>query len=151
MTDNARETTGIDVFDWAIKAADLGAGEILLTSVDKDGTGRGYDLELIKKVTNLVDIPVIISGGAGKMEHVKEAVITGKADAISLASIFHYNFINIMGEIGEYNEEGNIDFLRGRVPLLVEGRKGIEPTAIYELKKFLVNSGINCRLVGEKN
>ena len=82
--------TGIDVLEWANKAQDLGAGEILLTSMDKDGTCDGYDLELTKIISEAVNIPVIASGGAGNLEHLYQALTKGQADAVLAASIFHY-------------------------------------------------------------
>ncbi len=85
-----RTPTGIDVLDWAVKAERLGAGEILLTSMDCDGTRDGYDNELNREVAEAVGIPVIASGGAGNLEHLAEAVERGKADAVLVASIFHY-------------------------------------------------------------
>ena len=85
-----RTPTGLDALEWAGKAAGLGAGEILLTSMDADGHQTGYDLELTRKVAENVSIPVIASGGAGKPEHLYEAIVQGKADAVLAASIFHY-------------------------------------------------------------
>ena len=85
-----RTPTGLDALEWAGKVAGLGAGEILLTSMDADGHQTGYDLELTRKVAENVSIPVIASGGAGKPEHLYEAVVQGKADAVLAASIFHY-------------------------------------------------------------
>lgn len=82
--------TGLDALEWARKAQSLGAGEILLTSMDKDGTKDGYDLELTAAVSESVPIPVIASGGAGNLQHLCDAVETGKADAVLCASIFHY-------------------------------------------------------------
>lgn len=82
--------TGLDALEWARKAQSLGAGEILLTSMDKDGTKDGYDLELTAAVSESVPIPVIASGGAGNLQHLYEAVESGKADAVLCASIFHY-------------------------------------------------------------
>jgi len=84
------EPTDIDVVEWAVKAEKLGAGEILLTSMDADGTKAGYDNELNKAVTNAVNIPVIASGGAGTLEHLYEAIVDGGADAVLMASITHY-------------------------------------------------------------
>lgn len=89
------EPTGLDAIDWMIRAEELGAGEILLTSMDRDGTKAGYDIELLKKVNNILTIPVIASGGAGTIEHCCEAVIEGKADAVLAASIFHFREIEI--------------------------------------------------------
>ncbi len=89
------EATGIDIVTWAKRVEELGAGEILLTSKDADGTKEGYDLEMTKAVAEAVNIPVIASGGAGKLEHLYEAVIIGKAAAVLAASIFHFGEITI--------------------------------------------------------
>ena len=91
-----RVDTGIDAIEWAKKAEALGAGEILLTSMDCDGTKAGYDLELTKTVSESVKIPVIASGGAGTMEHFADAFDKGKADAVLAASLFHFKEIEIM-------------------------------------------------------
>ena len=87
---------GIDAVEWAIKAAKLVAGEILLTSMDCDGTKDGYDLELTQTISENVSVPVIASGGAGKMEHFYDALTTGKADAVLAASLFHYKEMEII-------------------------------------------------------
>lgn len=89
-THGGRKNSGIDAVEWAKKGEKLGAGEILLNSIDMDGTKSGYDLELTKKVAESVSIPVIASGGAGTLEQVLDAVINGKADAVLLASLLHY-------------------------------------------------------------
>ncbi len=89
------EATGIDVVEWAKRVEELGAGEILLTSKDADGTKEGYDLEMTKAVAEAVNIPVTASGGAGKLEHLYEAVAIGKASAVLAASIFHFGEISI--------------------------------------------------------
>ena len=91
-----RVDMGIDAVEWAMKANELGAGEILLTSMDCDGTKDGYDLELTKTVSENVSIPVIASGGAGKKEHFYDALEYGKADAVLAASLFHYKELEIM-------------------------------------------------------
>lgn len=85
----------LDVVEWALEAQKLGAGEILLTSIDRDGTKAGYDIPLIKAVTEAVKIPVIASGGAGKVEHFRDAIIDGKAAAVLAASLFHFGEIKI--------------------------------------------------------
>jgi len=90
-----RTATGMDAVEWAKKAEGLGAGEILLTSMDKDGTKEGYDIELTKAISSSVKIPVIASGGAGTMEHVYEALTRGAADAALLASCLHYGEFRI--------------------------------------------------------
>jgi imidazole glycerol-phosphate synthase subunit HisF len=90
-TDNGRERTGLDVVDWIKKGVELGAGEILLTSVDREGTRKGYDITLIDAITQEVSVPVIASGGMGNPEDLVDAVINGKADAVAMADILHYN------------------------------------------------------------
>jgi len=89
------ESTGLEIVDWARRVEELGAGEILLTSKDADGTKEGYDLEMTKAVAEAVTIPVIASGGAGKLEHLYQAVTVGKAAAVLAASIFHFGEISI--------------------------------------------------------
>src|SRR3989344_1629581 len=145
-TNNGRERTGIDVFQWAKRAAELGAGEILITSIDKEGTGEGYDIELVKKITDSVSIPVIACGGAGKKEHIAEIIKGGGADAASAASIFHYNYLeNISPDSFRYQEEGNIDFLKrkSQIKEYLEGR--IAPASIFKVKSFLADMDIACR------
>lgn len=100
-----RVDVGIDAVEWAVRAEQLGAGEILLTSMDCDGTKAGYDLELTRAVAESVSIPVIASGGAGKLEHFYDALTEGKAEAVLAASLFHYKELEIR-EVKEY--------LRGR-------------------------------------
>jgi len=90
------EATGMEIVDWAKQVEELGAGEILLTSKDADGTKEGYDLEMTRAVAEAVSIPVTASGGAGKLEHLYEAVVTGKASAVLAASIFHFREISIL-------------------------------------------------------
>lgn len=89
-THGGRNPTGIDALEWAKKMEEYGAGEILLTSMDKDGTKSGYDIELTKAVSRTVSIPVIASGGAGSLDHLSDGVSDGEADAVLVASIFHY-------------------------------------------------------------
>ncbi|WP_281951814.1 imidazole glycerol phosphate synthase subunit HisF [Nitrosophilus kaiyonis] len=102
-----RIDTGKDAILWAKEVYDRGAGEILLTSMDKDGTKSGYDLELTRKISEAVDIPVIASGGAGTMEHIKDVFTIGEADAALAASIFHYREIDIM-ELKHYLQKNGI-------------------------------------------
>jgi len=96
-----RKATGLDVVKWAKKVERLGAGEILLTSMDKDGTKAGYDIELTRLISETVNIPVIASGGAGNMKHLYEALTKGKASAVLVASIFHYDKYSIP-QVKEY-------------------------------------------------
>lgn len=98
---------GIDALEWAKKAEQLGAGEILLTSMDCDGTKQGYDIELTKQVAQLVSIPVIASGGAGTKEHFYDVLTKGKADAALAASLFHFKELEIL-EVKQYLKEHNV-------------------------------------------
>ena len=102
-----RIDTGLDAVEWARKAQKLGAGEILLTSMDCDGTKAGYDIPLTRAIAQNVSIPVIASGGAGKMEHFKEALTDGMADAALAASLFHYKELEI-GQVKEYLQKEGV-------------------------------------------
>ena len=104
-THGGRTPTGIDALKWARRATDLGAGELLVTSMDTDGQLSGYDLELIRAVSDGVGVPVIASGGAGNLEHLYDALETGRADAVLAASIFHY---------GDYTIRQAKSYLTGR-------------------------------------
>lgn len=137
LTDYGRERTGLDVFEWVQEAVRRGAGEILLTSVDRDGTGAGFDIELTRRVAESVDVPVIASGGAGCVEHVRDVIEAGKADAVCVASILHYHLLGSMA-VADYPEEGNVDFLKQKVPAASEAahrRRGLQPVALSELKR----------------
>jgi cyclase len=90
FTDNGRERSGLDVIEWVKKGVQLGAGEILLTSIDREGTRKGFDIDLIRAVTQEVSVPVIASGGMGKPEDSIDAILKGEADAIAMADILHY-------------------------------------------------------------
>lgn len=105
--DNGREHTGVDVIEWAKRGEQLGAGEIFLTSVDQEGTAKGFDYELIRTVSTAVSIPVIASGGMGSVEHMVKAVHEGKADAIAMAHVLHYNKLSIQ-QIREAADMNNI-------------------------------------------
>lgn len=98
---SGKKATGIDALDWAKRAVELGAGELLLTSMDADGHRAGYDIELTRAVSEAVTVPVIASGGAGTVEDLCQVLVRGKADAVLAASIFHYRTYSI-GEIKEY-------------------------------------------------
>ena len=104
-THGGRNSTVLDAVEWAKKVEKLGCGEILLTSMDRDGTKEGYDIELTKAISESVKIPVIASGGAGRLEHFYEALTEGKADAVLAASLFHYKELSI---------EAVKDYLKGR-------------------------------------
>ena len=93
--DNGREHSGLDVLEWARRGENLGAGEILLTSVDREGTAKGFDLDLIRSVTESVTIPVIASGGMGDLTHFSDAVQLGGADAVAMAHVLHYGSVTV--------------------------------------------------------
>jgi cyclase len=105
FTHGGRKNVGLDVIEWAKKVAELGAGEILLTSMDRDGAKSGFDLELTRRVSEAVSIPVIASGGVGNLQHLVDGVKQGKADAVLAASIFHY---------GEYTVQQAKAFMRAQ-------------------------------------
>lgn len=107
-TDGGREYSGMDAVSWARRGIELGAGEILVTSIDRDGTKRGYDLELVKQITDFSPVPVIAHGGAGDPEMILRAVKDGKVDAVSASSIFHYQDFSI-SEVKQYLKEKNIN------------------------------------------
>lgn len=139
-TDNGREHTGVEVIEWATRVAALGAGEILLTSVDREGTGKGFDIELVRAVSDVVSIPVIACGGAGQRDHVRQVIDEGHADAVSVASILHYDFVERNQFQGEYQEEGNVEYMKN-------GKKSLKmmPTGLKELKQYLSEFGVSCR------
>lgn len=139
-TDNGREATGVDAFEWALRAVELGAGEIMVTSIDKEGTGQGFDIELTKRIAEAVDVPVIASGGAGDPDDVAAAVDECGVQAVALASILHYGALDHGGAGADFTDEGNTTFLSsGRA----QGR--IRPVTIAEVKGHLLERGIECR------
>jgi len=141
FVDNGREVTGIEVLSWAKKVEELGAGEIVITSVDREGTGEGYDIELTKMVASSVTIPVIAHGGPGQMSHFAEGVTAGKADALAVASVIHYDFIANRRSDMTDRTEGNVSFLKsGRTQF---GK--ISPASLQEIKKSMLAAGISCR------
>lgn len=140
-TDNGREHTGIDVLEWAKRVEELGAGEIMLTSIDREGTGNGYDIELTRSVAQAVTIPVIACGGAGKIEHIGQVISEAKADAVAVASLLHYDFIRNNAVDADDAHEGNISFLKSG-----KGYSKIEPADLQDIKKYLHQNGIECRM-----
>lgn len=121
FTDNGREKTGLEVKTWAKQAEKLGAGEIILTSVDREGTGLGFDVDLIKMVTNAVNIPVIAHGGAGQLEDIRNAFVEANASAVSIASMLHYHTHDT-------------------------SYKKVETVSIKQIKDYLVKNKILCRV-----
>lgn len=142
FTDNGREATGRDALEWAVEAVELGAGELLVTSVDREGTGRGYDVELTRSISDAVGVPVIACGGAGTPTHVVEVVEAGGADAVAAASVLHYRCVADGLGATSSSGEGNDEFIRRpRLP----GR--LTPSTVGELKVALLDAGIACREV----
>jgi cyclase len=140
FTDNGREHTGIEVVEWAKRVQDLGCGELIITSVDNEGTGKGFDMELIGAVASVVSIPIIAHGGAGSKKDIEELLDSEMVDAVALASVLHYDAIkHITSDIDE-NKEGNFDFL-------LSGRafKKFDPFNLKDLKQHLHSKDIYCR------
>jgi imidazole glycerol-phosphate synthase subunit HisF len=136
-----RDRTDIDVFEWAMRAVELGAGELMVTSINKDGTGEGFDLELTRRIAETVPVPVIAGGGAGRIQHVHEVITQGKAEAVALASILHYNMIRSHRVSDEdFAQEGNIEFLKRGMAF-----SKIQDATLDEIKASLSGQGIDCR------
>lgn len=136
-----RERTGVDVLAWARRAVELGAGELLITSINRDGTGQGFDLALTRQIATAVSVPVIAGGGAGKLSDVLAVIAEGQAEAVALGSLLHYHAIrHARPAEADYAQEGNIEFLKqGRGPAWIQG------AAIGEIKAYLGQQGIDCR------
>lgn len=139
-TDSGREYTGVDAIEWAKEAADLGAGEIVITSVDKEGTGEAYDLDLINRITEAVEIPVIAHGGAGDYRHCKEAFDICDIDGLAIASMLHYTAFKNFSDLTSGNE-GNMQFAKSRGSF-----HKFEKASISELKIYLDKHNIPTRL-----
>lgn len=153
--DYGREVTPLDALEWAKQVVDLGVGEILLTSINQEGMGTGYDLDLIHKISSIVPVPVVACGGAGCKEDFSRAVLEGGADAVAASSIFHYNyskpfnrpfmsFAEARLRMGEHVDSGNIDFLNHGYG----GQRAINvaPTSIHDVKMDMVKKGIPVRI-----
>lgn len=137
-TDNGRVPTGREVFSWAREVEELGAGEILLTSIDCEGTGRGLDEFLVKQVATTASIPVIACGGSGHAEQVAASLVATRADAVAIGSMLHYEAIEQYDPAGDdFSTEGNVEFLMNR-----SRSRLIEPTCIREIKACLDRTGI---------
>jgi cyclase len=140
FVDNGREETGLDVVSWALKCQELGAGELLITSVDRDGTGKGYDLELLELITKAVSIPVVVNGGAGEFENLNKSVLIG-ASGLAIASGLHYFAFQHLEKISTTVNEGNTVFIKGgNYP------KNILKYPISEVKSYLMSQGFECRV-----
>lgn len=144
-TNNGREHTGVEVTGWAKKVAELGAGELIITSIDREGTGEGFDMDFTKRIAESVSIPVIACGGAGTKEHIRDVIIEGSADAVSIASVLHYNCIKHMEAGDDFSGEGNIEFLTNKKVFT-----RVQDVSIGDIKRYLGSSGIDCRVVNEE-
>jgi len=141
-TDNGREYTGLEVLSWAKEVEERGAGEILLTSIDKEGTGNGYDLELTSIVSAALTIPVIAHGGASNVSHIVEITHTTGADAIAIASMLHYSALNSKFiSSGQYKDEGNIEFIKKNKTFNVFGAENL-----VNLKEQLIGQNVSLRV-----
>jgi cyclase len=141
FTNNGRDETGVDAMEWAVRAAGLGAGEIMVTSINREGTGQGFDLTLTERIAESVSIPVIACGGGGNPGDVYQAATRGKADAVCVASILHYNAIRHLPADASEFDEGNIEYLKQGI-----GFSKIQDATIQEIKKFLIDREIDCRI-----
>lgn len=140
FVENGREYTGVDAVEWARRVEELGAGELLVTSVDREGTGEGFDIALVKEIAAAVSIPVIAHGGAGSHGHVAEVIRETQIEGVAIASVLHYDTIKRVHFDLEGRSEGNLDFLRsGR------GFSKVSPLTIGELKNELTQNGISLR------
>ena len=144
-TDNGREYTGREVVAWAQEAESLGAGEIVITSVDREGTGEGYDLALTRMIADAVHVPVIAHGGPGKLSHIDQVILQGGASAIAVAAMLHYDYIARPDSYRDADRnttarEGNTEFLRS-------GRSSaqFETCTLPEIKAHLIAQGLPCR------
>ena len=138
--DNGREETGIEVIQWAQQIEKLGAGELIITSVDREGTAEGFDIELIKSISNVVNIPIIAHGGASTMSNIKDAIQVGNASALAIASIFHYASMKKLVHTNSDNTEGNNSFKNSGKNFSI-----IEPCNISDVKNTLKENKIPCR------
>ena len=138
--DNGREETGIEVIQWARQIEELGAGELIITSVDREGTAEGFDIDLIKSISNVVNIPVIAHGGASTMSNIIDAVQFGNASALAIASIFHYASMKKLLHTNSDNTEGNNTFKNSGKHFSI-----IEPCNISDVKNLFKINKIPCR------
>ncbi len=145
FTENGRNCSGKDVFQWAQQVEKLGAGEIVITSVDKEGRGEGMNIRLVEKIVKLVNIPVVSNGGIGKKEHCTEILKTVPVHGLSIGSMFHYEYLSKNNSDFEKKQEGNIEYLRKKIT-----PSNITQCNISDLKRKLLKNKFYCRF-DEKN
>ncbi len=125
---------------------ELGAGELVVTSIDDEGTGKGFELEWTRRVATAVPVPVIAAGGAGQLAHVHEVVDQGQADAVCLAALLHYNVLrHHRATDADYTQEGNTEFLRRG-----GGFARIQDVQLSDVKRYLIERGLDCRLLPQE-
>jgi len=139
-TDNGRERTGLDVFEWAQRGVELGAGEVLVTSVDREGTGLGFDLELSRRMAELVPVPVMACGGAATVEHVHQVATIAKVQAVGIASMLHYNLVRQINPHGRPFGDFETHLLQSATI-----STKFEDLSLATLKRELDAKGVNCR------
>ena len=141
FTDNGRNRTGREVVSWVRRAEELGAGEILLTSVDREGTGEGADIELIRQVKDNINIPLVVHGGIGRSEDVLKVITESKfISGIAISSMLHYEYVKNNRITDGFEKEGNIEFLKSN-----RLYSRIAPTPLGVLKNNLMKKNIVCR------
>lgn len=134
--DSGRERSGLDAFEWAARGYNSGAGELMVTSIDREGTGKGFDVELTRRIATQVSIPVIACGGAGSIAHVKEVIGDGAADAVCVASILHYDFVS------HHNCADHGFASEMEVSDLKRSHSKIAKVKLSDLKLGLIDSGV---------
>jgi imidazole glycerol-phosphate synthase subunit HisF len=143
-TDNGREKTGLDACEWAMRGVELGAGEVLVTSVDREGTGLGFDLELSRRIAESIPVPVIACGGAASADDVRQAALSGRVQAVGIASMLHYNFVRQINTNGGHFGELETRFMRTATI-----SSNFQDIDLATLKQELAESGIQCRVAEE--
>lgn len=139
--DYGRQKTGVDAIQWALRAVELGAGELMVTSIDREGTGKGFDLGLTRRISEAVSVPVIAGGGAGTIQDIYDVIAEGRADAVALASILHYEHIKQENSSNaDFTLEGNTEFLRRGA-----SSSKIRGASILEIKAYLAERGVEVR------
>ena len=141
--DNGREHSYLDVIEWAKRGEELGAGEILLTSVDQEGTGKGADIELIRQVKNNINIPLVVHGGIGSSDQAIGAIVENKKiSGIAISSMLHYQYLTKNRKIDGFEEEGNIEFLKNRNSFKMFGNENL-----IGIKKRIADYNIPLRVI----
>jgi len=140
FTDNGRERTAVEAVGWARQAVEQGAGEIMVTSVDREGTGRGYDVDLVHRIARAVPVPVVASGGAGTPDHVRDVLTGGMADGAAVASMLHYRYLRDEASVGQAASE---------TLLHVSNRTSsrVAPATVAEIKARVAAGGLMIRPV----